>query len=89
MPPNLGALERSDTQMHDRIVNSLRAEVEATSMTADVPRAAQGLPDDEYDAWFRAKVQRALQDPRPSIPHEEVIAQVTAAIQAVADRKKC
>lgn len=87
MPPNLGALERSDTQMHDRIVNSLRAEVEATSMTADVPRAAQGLPDDEYDAWFRAKVQRALQDPRPSIPHEEAMARVKATIQAIADRR--
>jgi DNA-damage-inducible protein J len=26
----------------------------------------------EYDRWFRAKVQEALDDPRPSIPHEEV-----------------
>jgi DNA-damage-inducible protein J len=25
-----------------------------------------------YDAWFRAKVQEALDDPRPPIPHEEV-----------------
>ena len=25
-----------------------------------------------YDAWFRAKVQEALDDPRPAIPHEEV-----------------
>jgi DNA-damage-inducible protein J len=25
-----------------------------------------------YDAWFRAKVQEALDDPRPGIPHEEV-----------------
>jgi hypothetical protein len=88
MPPNLGALEWSDTQMHDRTVNSLRAELEATSMTSDVPGTVQALPDDEYDAWFRAKVQRALQDPRPSIPHEEVMAHITAAIQAVADRQK-
>ena len=29
----------------------------------------------EYDAWFRAKVQEALDDPRPSIPHEEVEAE--------------
>ncbi len=27
---------------------------------------------DAYDAWFRAKVQEALDDPRPSVPHEEV-----------------
>jgi DNA-damage-inducible protein J len=25
-----------------------------------------------YDAWFRAKVQEALDDPRPAIPHDEV-----------------
>ena len=27
---------------------------------------------DAYDAWFRAKVQEALDDPNPGIPHEEV-----------------
>jgi DNA-damage-inducible protein J len=26
----------------------------------------------EYDAWFRAKVQEALEDLRPAIPHDEV-----------------
>jgi DNA-damage-inducible protein J len=26
----------------------------------------------EHDAWFRAKVQEALDDPRPAIPHDEV-----------------
>ena len=25
-----------------------------------------------HDAWFRAKVQAALDDPRPGLPHEEV-----------------
>ena len=25
-----------------------------------------------YDKWFRAKVQEALDNPRPPIPHEEV-----------------
>ena len=25
-----------------------------------------------HDAWFRAKVQEALDDPRPAIPHEQV-----------------
>jgi DNA-damage-inducible protein J len=29
--------------------------------------------DAAYDAWFRAKVQEALDDPRPLIPHEEVM----------------
>lgn len=26
----------------------------------------------EYDAWFRARVQEALDDSRPAIPHDEV-----------------
>jgi DNA-damage-inducible protein J len=26
----------------------------------------------EHDAWFRTKVQEALDDPRPGIPHEQV-----------------
>jgi DNA-damage-inducible protein J len=25
-----------------------------------------------YDAWFRAKVQEALDDPRPALPHDKV-----------------
>jgi DNA-damage-inducible protein J len=25
-----------------------------------------------HDAWFRAKVQEALDDPRPAIPHDQV-----------------
>ena len=28
----------------------------------------------EHDAWFRAKVQEALNDPRPAIPHDKVSA---------------
>jgi DNA-damage-inducible protein J len=24
------------------------------------------------DAWFQAKVQQALQDPRPAVPHDDV-----------------
>jgi hypothetical protein len=28
-----------------------------------------------YDKWFRAQVQEALDDPRPSIPHEQVEAE--------------
>jgi len=29
-------------------------------------------PEEEYDAWFRAKVQEALDDPRPGIPGDVV-----------------
>ncbi|MGM0785054.1 MAG: antitoxin [Pseudomonadota bacterium] len=26
-----------------------------------------------YDRWFRSKVQRSLDDPRPSVPHDDVM----------------
>ena len=29
-----------------------------------------------YDGWFRAKVEASLADPRPSIPHDQVMAEM-------------
>lgn len=45
-----------------------------------------GLTSDPeaYDAWFRAKVQEALDDTRPTVPHQQVMDDV----QAVIDRKR-
>lgn len=37
-----------------------------------------------YDVWFRAKVQEALDDPGPDIPHDEVMAQMKAIIAGLA-----
>ena len=37
-----------------------------------------------YDAWFREQVQASLNDPRPSIPHAEVM----VAVQTVIDGAK-
>ncbi len=39
-----------------------------------------------HDAWFRAKVQEALNDPRPAIPHKKVKARF-AKKRAAALRK--
>jgi DNA-damage-inducible protein J len=41
----------------------------------------------EHDAWFRAKVQEALDDPRPAVPHEKARAHF-AKRRAVALLKK-
>ena len=43
---------------------------------------------DSYDAWFRAKVQASRDDLRPGIPHDVVMAQLRATIDAVAESKK-
>ena len=37
---------------------------------------------DSYDAWFRAKVQESLDDPRPSIPHDVVMAKMRALLKS-------
>jgi len=46
-----------------------------TGLTAD-PAA--------HDAWFRAKVQEALADTRPAVPHDDVMDEAQAPI----DRKR-
>lgn len=37
-----------------------------------------------HDVWFRAKVREALDDPRPGIPHEQVMAEMQAIIDGKA-----
>lgn len=34
-----------------------------------------------YDAWFRAKVQEALNSDRPRVPHEQVMKSARAIIE--------
>lgn len=43
---------------------------------------------ESYDRWFRAKVGAALADPRPPVPHDQVMARARAAIEAAAKRQK-
>lgn len=41
-----------------------------------------------YDKWFRAQVQEAIDDPRPSIPHEQVMTETRALIDRIVAEKK-
>jgi hypothetical protein len=41
----------------------------------------------EHDAWFRAKVQEALDDPRPGIPHDVMMDEARAIIDRIAAEK--
>jgi hypothetical protein len=43
---------------------------------------------ESYDRWFRKKVQAALDDARPDIPHDEAMAEVAAVIKAAAAKKR-
>ncbi|MNO02047.1 hypothetical protein D3C81_2223420 [compost metagenome] len=38
-----------------------------------------------YDRWFRGKIQVALDDPRPAIPHDEAMAMVERMLE---DKRK-
>lgn len=46
-----------------------------------------GLPpgltvsEETYDDWFRRKVQEALDDPRPGMPHEEAMREINELIE--------
>ncbi|MGA8132874.1 MULTISPECIES: type II toxin-antitoxin system RelB family antitoxin [Pseudomonas] len=39
-----------------------------------------------YDRWFRAKVQASLDDPRPNVPHDDVMAEMRALIASKRNR---
>ena len=41
-----------------------------------------------YDRWFRAKVQASLDDPRPAVPHDRVMARIDAIIEAARRRQQ-
>ncbi|EGP46446.1 type II toxin-antitoxin system RelB family antitoxin [Achromobacter insuavis] len=41
-----------------------------------------------YDRWFRAKVQASLDDPRPAVPHDRVMARIDAIIEAARQRQQ-
>jgi hypothetical protein len=36
---------------------------------------------ESYDAWFRAKVEKSIADPTPSVPHDEAMAFVEAELE--------
>ena len=40
-----------------------------------------------YAAWLRAKLQASIDDPRPSIPHEQVMAGMREHIARIKARK--
>ncbi|EOC0701168.1 antitoxin [Salmonella enterica subsp. enterica serovar Kokomlemle] len=41
-----------------------------------------------YNEWLQAKVAASLDDPRPAIPHDEVMAEIDALINQIAAGKE-
>jgi hypothetical protein len=47
----------------------------------EVDRTVAAMVDpDAYDAWFHAKVQKSLDDPRPAVSHNKVMDDAQALI---------
>lgn len=42
---------------------------------------------ESYDRWFHEKVQAAIDDPGPDIPHDEVMRRMDEVIEAAASRR--
>jgi len=59
----------------------------ATSKSTARSFDAAGDDDAGYTAWLRAKVQRALDDPRPRIAHTEAMARIRRSIEDIAQQK--
>jgi hypothetical protein len=47
-----------------------------TVLTSIESEFATAEEAEAYDRWFRAKVQESLDDPRPSVPHDQVMAEM-------------
>lgn len=42
---------------------------------------------DSYDAWFRVKVQEALDSKKPFVPHDQVMAEMRGIVAAAEARQ--
>jgi hypothetical protein len=40
-----------------------------------------------YDRWFRTKVQASLHDPRPNVPHDQVMADMRSLLEAKRNKR--
>lgn len=79
------ALKEKAAQALDRVGLTLS---DAVRILLTRVAAEGGMPagltvePDAYDAWFRAKVQEALDDTRPAVPHEQAMALMQEVIDA-------
>jgi predicted transcriptional regulator len=94
-----GASGRPEEDFSVRVPGDLKAAFETAAKIAERP-AAQVIvdfmrdyveehqrPDPNYDEWFRAQIQAAIDDPRANVSHDEVVRRTRAIIdQAVIDQ---
>ncbi|EPR17378.1 hypothetical protein M527_17070 [Sphingobium indicum IP26] len=64
---------------HSPIADILRPMTKLTPIESEFATTEEA---EAYDAWFRAQIEASLADPRPSIPHDQVMAELRAIIAA-------
>lgn len=57
----------------------------SSNLSSTEPKFATVEEAEAYDHWFRAKVQASLDDQRPLVGHDEVMAALRKAIEAKRD----
>ncbi|WP_347259056.1 hypothetical protein [Methylocaldum sp.] len=60
----------------------------ARTRTDAAERLRQAHEAADHDRWFRAQVQAALDDSRPGIPHDDVMAELKATLDRLADSRR-
>jgi len=58
----------------------------AAALDMPFPEVETKQDEAAYTEWLRAKVQEAIDDPRPGIPHEQVMAAAQALIEELKAR---
>lgn len=82
MPANALVQTRVDADVKERatlvleklgitVSDAVRILLTRTANEGNLPFTPMAITE-AYDAWFRAKVQEALDDPRTTIPHDTV-----------------
>jgi hypothetical protein len=62
--------DEADRQLQAAYIDGTASSDDLLAHARQSARGGGGL----RDAWFRAQVQEAIDDPRPSIPHDQVMA---------------
>lgn len=66
-------------------VDAVNYDAASLKLTRTRPDSAEAMKKAHeavaYDKWFRGQVQEAIDDPRPSIPHKQVMVEMRALIE--------
>ena len=76
----VGQFDASDWNPAEKVVNS-RDDARAQVLRGAHEAAA-------YNQWLAGELQASIDDPRPSIPHDEVMAEMDADIAALPKKKR-